>query len=117
MIDKRCPWCEAVQPASVTRVDLGRRYAEWRCSGCGMHWTVKDAHPGEAFVLWPDDVDAMLSPGSAEPLRIEGVDFSTAVFDHLHPRRDGLGPRGSGRPPGIDQEGQSDNVEVVAAAR
>ena len=59
MIDKPCPWCQTVQPASVTRVDSG--CAEWKCSGCGQRWTVKDGYPGEAFAFWPPDIEQALS--------------------------------------------------------
>jgi hypothetical protein len=38
MIEKRCPWCNTVQPARVTRVDSG--CAEWECSACGPRWTM-----------------------------------------------------------------------------
>lgn len=59
MIDKLCPSCQTVQPARVTRVDSG--CAEWQCSGCGMYWTVKDGHPGEAFVFRPPDIQRAIS--------------------------------------------------------
>jgi hypothetical protein len=65
MIDKRCPCCDTVQPASVTRTNTN--CAEWECSGCGGRWTVKNGHAGEAFVFWPPDIDAAFD-NSLEPL-------------------------------------------------
>ena len=65
MIDKRCPCCNTVRPARVTRTDAG--CAEWECSGCGGRWTVKDAQPGVAYVFWPPDIDAAFD-NSLEPL-------------------------------------------------
>jgi hypothetical protein len=56
MIDKRCPICNTVQSARVSRVDTG--CAEWECSGCGGRWVVKDGHPGEAFAFFPADIEA-----------------------------------------------------------
>jgi hypothetical protein len=56
MIDKPCPWCNTVQTVRVTRTDSG--CVEWECSGCGKRWTVKDGHPGVAFVHWPGDLAA-----------------------------------------------------------
>jgi hypothetical protein len=69
MIEKPCPWCGNVRPASVTRVDDGAGCHEWECSGCGMRWTVKDGHPEEAFVCWPADIDAALD-NDLQPLAL-----------------------------------------------
>jgi hypothetical protein len=68
MIDKLCPWCLTVQRARVTRVDSG--CAEWQCSGCGMCWTVKDGHRGEAFAFWPPDIHGAMSD-DVEPLFLD----------------------------------------------
>jgi hypothetical protein len=69
MIEKPCPWCGTVRPAKVTRVDDARGCHEWECSGCGMRWTVKDGHPGEAFAFWPADIDATLD-NDLQPLAL-----------------------------------------------
>jgi hypothetical protein len=58
MIDKPCPWCREVHPATITRVDDGCH--EWQCSTCRGTWTVKDGHPNEIYVFWPPDIQAML---------------------------------------------------------
>jgi hypothetical protein len=47
----------------VGRPVLGPRH----CSGCGGRWTVKDGHPGVAYVFWPPDIDAAFD-NSLEPL-------------------------------------------------
>jgi hypothetical protein len=65
MIDKPCPWCNTAQTARVTRTDSG--CVEWECSGCGKRWTVKDGHPGVAFVHWPGD----LAPAFDDPKSID----------------------------------------------
>jgi hypothetical protein len=68
MIDKRCPCCNTVRPARVTRTDAG--CTEWECAGCGGRWTVKDGHPGEAFAFWPPDIGGAFDDG-LEPLFAE----------------------------------------------
>src|SRR5262249_20577095 len=70
-IDKFCPWCESAQPATIARVDEGRDWVEWRCSGCGMTWVIKDGRPGELFAFWPADIDAALQCDAA-PLALGG---------------------------------------------
>jgi hypothetical protein len=65
MIDKRCPWCDTVQAARITRIDAGA--AEWQCAGCGGRWTIRDDHPGEAYVFYPRDIDEAFND-AIEPL-------------------------------------------------
>ena len=57
MIQKRCPACEQVHEARVTREAPG--YVEWQCLGCGARWNIRDGD-ATAYCFWPGDVDRAL---------------------------------------------------------
>jgi hypothetical protein len=54
MIEKRCPSCEQVHQARITREAPG--VVEWQCLGCGARWNIRD-HDTTPYAFWPPDVD------------------------------------------------------------